>query len=313
MQALGGEHVAAKLGEDRGEGGGARADPVGERRDFDLDPFAGESGALAVQRQMVAELADQDHGEQARTGEAARDRMRRRRRLGDAIAVPAGELLAHPLDDLVSAAARIRASWTPPRRACMSRAPPHLPQTHGGGLDDAFDRQIVGKLARSALRTPPRRPGGPGRRGLGLGLFLGLRFFEGPRSPVRAARRGACPVPTTGRNAHGAPWRAEASAARSPAPGPWLPSRLGSAPPLSRPASRAGRGSSRARSPDRPEACPAGRRQNVRKGSPRRRREQIRRRKSPAKRPPESIRRTHPAAVGRQVFCGICQSMPDNR
>ena len=82
MQALGGEHVAAKLGEDGFEGGGASADPVGERRDFDLDAFASKGGALPVQRQMVAELADQDHGEQARAGEAARDRVRRRRRLG---------------------------------------------------------------------------------------------------------------------------------------------------------------------------------------------------------------------------------------
>ena len=85
MQALGGEHVPAKLGEDGIESGGASADPVGERRDFEFDPLAGEGGALPVQRQMVAKLADQDHGEQARAGEAARDRMRRRRRLADAI------------------------------------------------------------------------------------------------------------------------------------------------------------------------------------------------------------------------------------
>ena len=29
--------------------------------------------------------------------------------------------------------------------------------------------------------------------------------------------------------------------------------------------------------------------------------------------PDESIRRSHPAAVGRQVFCGACQSNPDRR
>ncbi len=85
MQALGGEHMRAKLGEDGFEGGGASTHPVGERRDLDLDSLAGEGGALAVQWQMVAKLADQDHGEQARAGEAARDRVRRRRRLADAI------------------------------------------------------------------------------------------------------------------------------------------------------------------------------------------------------------------------------------
>ena len=100
MQTFGGEHVAAKLSEDRIDGGDASADPVGECRDVEFDAFAGEGGALPVQRQMVAKLADQDHGEQARTGKAARDRMRRRRRLADRLAVPAGELLAHPLDDL---------------------------------------------------------------------------------------------------------------------------------------------------------------------------------------------------------------------
>ena len=80
MQALGGEHAAADFRQDRVERRRASADPVGERRDF--DSLAGESGALPVQRQVVAKLADQDHGEQARAGEAARDRVRRRRRLG---------------------------------------------------------------------------------------------------------------------------------------------------------------------------------------------------------------------------------------
>ena len=177
MQALGGEHVPAKLGEDRIEGGDASADPVGERRDVEFDAFAGEGGALPVQRQMVAELADQDHGEQARAGEAARDRMRRRRRLGDAIAVPAGELLAHPLDDL------------PAPRLAFERLGHHLAELAQpsaaalaadarGGLDDALDRQIVRKLARPAWRAPPRRLGGLGRRDLGLGLFLGLRLLQ---------------------------------------------------------------------------------------------------------------------------------------
>jgi len=127
-----------------------------------------------------------------------------------------------------------------------------------------------------------------------------------PRSPVRVARRGAWRAPTTGQNAHGAPWPAAASAARSP----WRELSLRSA---RRRASRAGPGSSHARSPDRSEARPAGDRKSVRKGSPQRRREQIRQQKSPAKPSPESIGRSHPAAVGRQVFCGIRQSMPDKR
>src|SRR5271166_3814782 len=126
---------------------------------------------------MVAELADQDHGEQARASEAARDRMRRRWRLGDTLAVPAGELLAHPLDDL------------PPPRLAFERLGHHfaeLAQPPAAALaadarrrlDDALDRQIVRELARPARRTPPRRFGGLGSRDLGLGLFLGLRRFQ---------------------------------------------------------------------------------------------------------------------------------------
>ena len=49
---------------------------------------------------MQAVLGEQDLGQQLRPGAAARDRMRRRRRLGDRLAGPAGELLAHVLDHL---------------------------------------------------------------------------------------------------------------------------------------------------------------------------------------------------------------------
>ena len=79
---------------------GAGADPIGQRRDVEIDAFARKGRALAVERLMQQELRHQDHGQQARAGEAARDRMRGRRRLGDRLAVAAGELFAHMLDDL---------------------------------------------------------------------------------------------------------------------------------------------------------------------------------------------------------------------
>jgi hypothetical protein len=162
VQALGGEHMLAKLGEDRIEGGDASADPIGHRRAVELDPFAGESGALPVQRQMVAELADQNHGEQARAGEAARDRMRRRRRLGDRLTVPASELLAHPLDDLPAPRLAFErlghdfAELAQPRAAALAT-------DAWGRFDDTLDRQGLRQLARSALRTPAWRLGGLGR------------------------------------------------------------------------------------------------------------------------------------------------------
>ena len=65
----------------RHQRGRRRADPVGQRRDIEIDAFARIDGALAVERQMQAVLGEQNMGEQLRPGAPARDRMRRRRRL----------------------------------------------------------------------------------------------------------------------------------------------------------------------------------------------------------------------------------------
>ena len=78
--------------------------------------------------------------EQSRPGAPARDRMRGRRRLGDAFAGPAGELLAHVLDHF------------PPARDQLQRLRHILadlvqgPAAAGAGrrcrIDDAFARQM---------------------------------------------------------------------------------------------------------------------------------------------------------------------------
>ena len=78
----------------------AGADPVGQGRDVEIDALAGEALALPVQRQVIAELAVEDHRQQPGAGPAAGDRMERRRWLGDLLARPAGELLADGLDHL---------------------------------------------------------------------------------------------------------------------------------------------------------------------------------------------------------------------
>lgn len=69
-------------------------------RGREIDPLAGKGLALAVQRQVVGKLAGQDRREQPGAGAAPGDRMERCRRLGDALAVPAGEFLPHRLDHL---------------------------------------------------------------------------------------------------------------------------------------------------------------------------------------------------------------------
>ena len=46
------------------------------------------------------------------------------------------------------------------------------------GFEDAFDRKVLRQLARPALRTPARGPGGLRLRNLGARLLLRLRLFQ---------------------------------------------------------------------------------------------------------------------------------------
>ncbi len=67
VQPLGGEHVGVDQHHERGQVGGAGADPVGERRDAEFDTLEGIGLALAVQRLVLAELGLQGR----RTGSTA--------------------------------------------------------------------------------------------------------------------------------------------------------------------------------------------------------------------------------------------------
>ncbi len=75
-----------------------RSHGVGHGRQRDRHAFQRITLGLPVQRLMLAELLEQDHGQQARPRPSSRDHMERRRRLADLLAVPAGELLPHRLD-----------------------------------------------------------------------------------------------------------------------------------------------------------------------------------------------------------------------
>ena len=103
VQALGGEHMRLDEGMQRRKRARAGADLVRQRRDAEVDALAGEAPALPVERLMLREFVEQDHGQQAWPGKAARRHMERCRRLGDRLAGPAGELLAHGLNDLPAA------------------------------------------------------------------------------------------------------------------------------------------------------------------------------------------------------------------
>jgi hypothetical protein len=78
----------------------AGPDLVGQRRNAEIDVLAFEASALAVQRNVLPELVEQDRRQKLRADEAARSGMERRRGLGNRFAVATGELLAHRLDHL---------------------------------------------------------------------------------------------------------------------------------------------------------------------------------------------------------------------
>jgi|GEM_PF-1374981 len=80
--------------------GRGTADMIGQRRQGQVDAFAGKALALAVQRLMQGELVVQHHGQKVRADMAAGNHMERRRSFGDPLAIAAGKLLPDVLDDL---------------------------------------------------------------------------------------------------------------------------------------------------------------------------------------------------------------------
>ena len=108
--------------------GCAGANPVGQGGDVQLNPLAGIGVALAVQGEVVGELAGQHHGQQVRPGAAARDRVERCRWLGDRLAGPATPLLADRLHHLPL-------TWDHLQRFCDALAQPSqlvAPATRAG-------------------------------------------------------------------------------------------------------------------------------------------------------------------------------------
>ena len=81
----------------------AGAHLVGQGRQAEIDTFARVAIPLAVERLVLAVLLEDDHRQQVRARPAPGCRVERRRRLGDLLAMTAGELLAHRLDHLPAA------------------------------------------------------------------------------------------------------------------------------------------------------------------------------------------------------------------
>ena len=181
VNPLGPEHVSADEFIHRLHQLRATADLIGQRRQAQVDAFAPITLALAIERLMLAIFLEQDHGQQARAGKAARQHMEGSRRLADLFARPAGELLAHMLDDLplpgndFERLSDILADLGKPGRAAARalRRP---------GNDDPLARQMCGKrLARGLLAREGANHGGVAgcsSRLLGSKIILRGRRFE---------------------------------------------------------------------------------------------------------------------------------------
>jgi hypothetical protein len=75
MQPISLEHMRFDQIDQRPEHHRAGADQVGQGRQAEVDTLFGVTLALAIERLVHALLLEQDHGEQARAGKAARDHM----------------------------------------------------------------------------------------------------------------------------------------------------------------------------------------------------------------------------------------------
>ena len=127
---------------------------------------------------MLAVLLEQDRRQQAGPRPASGHHMERRRRLADALAVAARELLAHRLDYLPLAGDDLQGLGdvlAELRQACAATAG----AGRRAGNDDALARQMLGEwLARRALAGEGRDGRGPRHRLLGGQIILGGRGFE---------------------------------------------------------------------------------------------------------------------------------------
>ena len=142
-----------------------------------IDAFARKRRALAVQRLMQQELGHQHHGQEARPGKAARDRVRRRRRFGDRLTIAAGELFAHMFDDLPAP----RLAFERLRHVFPELAQPRPAALAAGArrrFDNTLDGKIVGELAWTARRPTEFLLRQRRRDNLGLRLLLAFGLLE---------------------------------------------------------------------------------------------------------------------------------------
>ena len=173
MQPLGGHDMGLQAVEQRHQHGRTGTDLVGQRGQAERHALAGIALGLSIERLMLAELLEQDHRQQVRSAPTSRRHMERRGWLADALAVTAGELLPHVLDDFPGARHDLQG---------LGDILAQLGQTSAAATgacrrardDDALTRQVLGKWASG--RAGAGEPSNGGRLGCcSLGRQLVLR------------------------------------------------------------------------------------------------------------------------------------------
>jgi hypothetical protein len=143
MDTLGRKDVTADRLDQRHQGGRRCTDPVSQGRDVELDALAGIGRALTRERQVQAVLGKQHVRQQPRPRASARNRMRRRRWLGDLLAAPARVLLAHMLDHLPLARHQLQALGHV--LAQLVQNPAAARAGRRNRIDHALARQVLGQ------------------------------------------------------------------------------------------------------------------------------------------------------------------------
>ena len=158
---------------------GDAADLIGQGGQAQRHAFAGVALGLAVQRLMLAELLEHDHGQKVRSGPTPRQDMEGRRGLGHGLAVAAGKLLPHGLDHLPLA--RDHFQRLGHVLAQLRQARPAAAGAGRGRLDhDPLARQVFreGLAGRLLALEPLHRRGRAGDGFLGRQFVLGRRGFQ---------------------------------------------------------------------------------------------------------------------------------------
>ena len=161
---------------------------------------------------MLAELGVQDHRQQARPGAAAGDDVERRRRLGDRLARPAGELLPHrldhlplPRDHLQRLGDRPRRAWRACRRSTGRPSAPGSPRARAADAPATARAPAFVAGERATVVLAGRCRGG---------LVLGRARLQLPRVAAPAGRAACGRARRSARTARASAWRSAASDAR---------------------------------------------------------------------------------------------------